>query len=103
MLLTIIIKELFFLTLVLHDFFFRSRDQTNVNFNNKNYVFVFKGVFMVLAWMFFAPVGIFTAKFFRTNKAICGQKLWFQVSSNHIILFKEKLVLGLGLGFGGKV
>ena len=57
---------------------------------------------MVLAWMFFAPVGIFTAKFFRTNKAICGQKLWFQVSSNHIILFKEELVLGLGLGLGGE-
>ena len=53
---------------------------------------------MVLAWMFFAPVGIFTAKFFRTNKAICGQKLWFQVSSNPIILFKEKLGLALGLG-----
>nr|XP_022294927.1 putative ferric-chelate reductase 1 homolog [Crassostrea virginica] len=41
---------------------------------------ILHGVFMVLAWMFFAPVGIFTAKFFRTNKAICGQKLWFQVN-----------------------
>ncbi|XP_078317557.1 putative ferric-chelate reductase 1 homolog [Crassostrea virginica] len=47
---------------------------------------ILHGVFMVLAWMVFAPVGIFTAKFFRTNKAICGQKLWFQVHRSCMIL-----------------
>lgn len=47
------------------------------------------GVLMVLAWMLFAPVGIYASRFCRQslkNRTIFGQKVWFQIHRSCMVL-----------------
>ncbi|XP_062595578.1 putative ferric-chelate reductase 1 [Saccostrea cucullata] len=47
------------------------------------------GSLMMLAWLFFAPVGIISSRLFRQSWGewtICGQKVWFQIHRSCMLL-----------------
>ena len=46
------------------------------------FLFFFKAILMVMAWVGFATIGMFIARFMRTVwgvKEMCGKRIWFQV------------------------
>ena len=54
--------------------------------------FSLQAVLMVIAWVGFATVGMFIARYMRPvwgEKTICGKRVWFQVSHCNVHVDKE--------------